>query len=591
MTIEQVIVFLVLSMTLCLFIWGRLRYDLVAVISMIILVVSGIVPSTKALQGFGHPAVITVAAVLIISHALRNSGLVDMVVNRFMQFRMSHSIQVILLTGFVSFCSAFMNNVGALALMLPIAISMAHKQETSPSILLMPIAFGSILGGLVTMFGTPPNIIIATYRYELTGQAFNVFDFTPVGIVVALVGLLFISFIGWRLIPDRGKSASAETLFEIHEYTSELRIKENSPLVGKLMGSVDVLNGSDIVTVGFVSDKKKVVSPSRWRALKEGDILIVRADPNNLKKLITEQGLELLPGAIRGLEDLQSEDVQFIEALVTADSSLAGRDLRYLRRRTAGQVNMVAVARQGHKIAERLRSVQFKVGDLLLLQGEKDILIEAQNILGLLPLAERDLKFSQSRKAGISLVIFLLGILAGALNLVDIPIAFITVIGIYVLFDILSPRELYKSIDWPIVVLLGGMMSVGYALESTNTTTLIANAIVFMTAEFPHWVVLGVVMILAMVLSDFINNAATALVMAPIAVGVAENISVSSDPFLMAVAIGASCAFLTPIGHQSNTLVMGPGGYRFGDYWRMGLPLQILIFLVGLPMIIWIWPL
>jgi di/tricarboxylate transporter len=584
MTLQQALVFIVLIATLLLFAWGRWRYDVVALAAMVTVVVAGIVPADQALQGFGHPAVVTVAAVLVISRALRNSGIINLIASRLAPFTRSTTSHIASLTGFIAIASAFMNNVGALALMLPVALSTASRRKRSPAVLLMPLSFGSLLGGLMTLIGTPPNIIIATYREEAAGEPFRMFDFLPVGGAVALVGVTFIALLGWRLIPkERQAHASTEQTFKINDYIMEVRVREDSPFVGKWLGDIEALRSDDVVPVGLVRGKDTSLHPSRWRRLRIGDLLIVKADPSILKTIIDENGLELVSSKATGLQGLKMEDLKLVEATVAPGSLLEGRDSDFLRQRAKRTLSLIAMARQGQPIRTRLRHQNFRVGDVLLVQGDAD--------LGLLPLAERDLQIIQPRRIGIALGVFVPAVLVSALGLVPVAIAFIAAVIAYVLLDVLPARDLYRDIDWPVIMLLGAMIAVGQALQISGGTRLIATAIAHLTGNIPAVVIMALVMIVTMFLSDIVNNAATAVVMAPIAVGIANQLGVNSDAFLMAVAIGASSAFLTPIGHQSNTLVLGPGGYRFGDYWRMGLPLEILIVSIAVPLITVVWPL
>jgi di/tricarboxylate transporter len=587
-------VFILLGLTLVLFIWGRFRYDIIAVIALTALVLLKIVEPQHAFLGFGHPAVITVASVLIISRALRNSGIVDLIARKLMPFTVSTPMHIAVLTLTVMVCSAFMNNVGALALMLPVALHTAAARNRSPSILLMPLAFGSILGGLMTMMGTPPNIIIATIRADMGDQPepFSMFDFTPVGAAVAFVGVAFVALFGWRLIPrGRRSSGSAESRFEIKEYILEVRVSESSPLVHQRLGKAEELTGDEVVVIGLVRNKETEIRPSHRSILRVDDILILKADPKALKEVVEENGLEILTASSRSLKELESRNVEMLEAVVSPGSRLVGQPGIYLRRFSGQRMSLLAIARQGHAIRTRLRRQPLQAGDVCLIQAEEEGLSETMQELKLLPLAERELSIH-----GPTQIIPALGIFAGALAVsafgwMSITTAFICAILLYLLFGMLPVRDLYKEIDWPVITLLGCMIPVGGALESSGGSSMVAAGIVGLTDGLPAAIVLTLVLVVTMTLSDVINNAATAVVMAPIAVGIAQSLNVNIDPFLMAVALGASCAFLTPIGHQSNTLVLGPGGYRFSDYWRMGLPLEMLIVAVGVPVILWTWPL
>lgn len=592
MSQEQVIVFAVLGVTLVLFGWGRWRYDIIAVIALIILVGAGLVAPSEAFVGFGHPAVITVAAVLVISHALRNSGVVDLIANQLMPLTQHQLVHIAALTAVVTVASAFMNNVGALALLLPVALATAAEHNRSPAILLMPLAFGSILGGMTTMIGTPPNIIIANYRTEVAGEPFLMFDFSGVGIVVAVLGVAFVSLIGWHLIPKERRAKNApQQLFAIDDYLTEVRIPEDSPLIGKPLASLEALDSENTDVIGLARGRGRAMATPADYTLAKDDVLILRADPKGVKDLIDQEGLELVTSATQAFYDLTSDDLKLAEGVITVGSPLEGRDVPYMRRRSGNTVALVALARQGRPVRRRLRKQQFKAGDVMLLQGDAESMDEIFSHLGLLPLAERELRIGHPQRVGPALGIFALAIVLGVTGVLPTAVAFVLAIVVYVLTGILRAREIYRDIDWPVIVLLGALIPVGRALEETGATALVANGIVSLTSDLPVFVVIGLVLVVTMFLSDIINNAATALVMAPIAVAIANTLGVNIDPFLMAVAVGASCAFLTPIGHQCNTLVMGPGGYRFTDYWRMGLPLEVLIVLVGVPMILLVWPL
>lgn len=592
MTFDQSIAFMVLGASLILFIWGRWRYDMVAVAALVAVTLAGLVPSSDILSGFGHPAVITVAAVLVISRALSNSGMIDVVSRALSPYTENLAMHIIVLSGVCAVASAFMNNVGAIAIMLPVALASCAERGRSPAIVLMPLAFGSILGGLMTLMGTPPNIIIASFRADLTGTPFGIFDYSPVGIPVAVLGVLFTALIGWRLVPrERSGKKNPDQLFEIEEYITEVRIVEDSPLVDGRYGDMEQVIGEDVVVAGRLRTDGRFAKPARRQIVRAGDVLILKADPVDLKPIMDEFGLELFGKVPKKLEELEPDNVKIYEAVVTPGSPMEGRSPAYLRRRSGFTLHLLAVARSGEPIRKRLKDVAFRAGDVLLMQGDMDNAGEMISELRLLPLPERGLTLGQPRKILLALGIFAAAILSSALGLLPIAVAFLAAIILFVVMDILPTRELYSHIDWPIIVLLGAMIPVGQALQNTGATDLIALNIVAATSGLPIWVVISLIMVVTMTLSDLINNAATALIMAPIAAAIANTIGASIDPFLMAVAIGASCAFLTPIGHQSNTLVMGPAGYHFGDYWRMGLPLEILILIVSVPLILWAWPL
>ena len=605
MTPDQIAVIGLILVMFALFAWNKWRYDVVAVIALVALVAldailggeSKLVEEPKrVLEGFGHPAVVTVAAVLIISRALRNSGVVDLISRSVMPFTKNQIPHILSLSLVVMVLSAFMNNVGALALMLPVALKTAADRQRSPTILLLPMAFASILGGMMTMIGTPPNIIIASLRAELTGEpAFGLFDFSRVGGLVAIAGLLFIVLVGWRLIPAKShKKPGMESLFQIDEYITEISTPDGCKWIGKTVAEVEKLVGEKMTLFGFIRKDNKVLPPNPEGIIQEGCRYVIKADPVELQGLIEEHGLHLSKEMRHRIDSLKGENTGFTEAIVTAGSPLLGRTRTHLRRHSGNTMTLMAVARQNKPIRKQLKEVVFRVGDVLLLHGKTPEMDDTIVNLSLLPLAERELKVGTFSRIGLSVAIF-----AGAIGLsmtgFPMTIAFLGAVLAYILCGILPLRDIYREVEWPIIVLLGAMIPVSKAFQSTGCTELIAESIQGMTESLPlwsmPWSMISLVMIVTMCLSDIINNAATAFIMAPIAVGISDTLGLQPDPFLMAVAVGASCAFLTPIGHQCNAMILGPGGYRFWDYWKVGLPLEIVIVLIGTPLILNFWPL
>ena len=607
MTLEQGIVLGVIVLIFGLFAWGKWRYDVVAVIGLLALVIadvfleqvlrrgeSQLIDPAHALDGFGHAAVITVAAVLVISRALRNSGVVDLIARRIMPLAKNQLLHIASLCVVAMVLSAFMNNVGALALLLPVALKTAHEYKRSPSLILMPMAFASILGGMITMIGTPPNIIISIYREQHTevGEAFGMFAFLPVGGLVALAGVAFVALIGWRLIPkDALKKSGADEMFAIDEYITEVRIPEECKFVGMTLGEVEKETGEKLMIFGFIRKDGKVIAPNRNNLVRAKARYLVKADPVDLKIVMDEFGLRLVTELRTRIDNLEGDDVKFSEVVVTPNSLLRDRTRAYLRRRTSNSVVLMAVARQGRPMRRRLGDIRFRVGDVLLLQGSESHINEHVASLRLLPLEEREVRVGVFSKVSLAVAIFGIAIALSMFKIMPTTLSFLCAICAYVFLGILPMRDLYRQIDWPVIVLLGAMIPVSGALQDTGLTEKIAILANNLKGNLPEWGILLILMIITMTLSDVINNAATALIMAPIGVGIALQMNASPDPFLMAVAVGASCAFLTPIGHQCNALILGPGGYRFGDYWRMGLPLEVLILGISVPLILYFFPL
>lgn len=587
---EQGLVFLTLAIALVLFVWGKFRYDIVALLALFTLVIFKVIPVENAFSGFAHPAVVTIAAVLIISKALDHSGLVDIIARLLNKTGKSFLIQMISLCTIVTIASAFMNNIGALGVLMPVAIQMARKNGYAPSIILMPIAFASILGGMTTLIGTPPNIIIATFKSQNGETAFSMFDFTPAGGTLAIVGLIFIALIGWRFLPKRRSADKEENLFKIDNYTTEVTVTEESALNGKIIREMNKISNTEVLALGLVRNGSLIYAPSSAEKLLKDDIIILETDSDDLKTFVNNTGVKLTGKKLVYKESKGYGDIQSLEVVVTGDSPIIGKTAIELNIRRVHHVNLLAIARSEKRIRQRLGSIRLKAGDVLLLQGERENLKQAIAVMQCLPLAERNIKVGNARQPIFALSIFLIAILAVVFNLLAVEIAFSIAALIMVTSKILPMREVYSTIDWPIIVLLAAMIPVGLAFETSGGADLITGYILGMGSEFPVWVLLLSLITFTTILSNIINNAATVILMAPIAIKIAGELELSSDPFLMAVALSASFAFLTPIGHQSNTLVMSPGGYKFSDYWKMGLPLTIILIILTVPVVLFFWP-
>ncbi len=588
---DQTFIFLILAAALILFVWGRWRYDLVALAALLAVAFRGLVSGDEAFAGFAHPAVVTVAAVLVLSKGLMNAGVVDAIARLLSHVGGGPTRQIAALTLLTAVCSGFMNNVGALALLMPVAVWMARRGGYSPSQGLMPLAFGSLLGGMTTLIGTPPNIIVASFRPESAGEPFGMFDFSPVGTVVTLGGVVIIGLLSRFLVPVRVDAKSEEGLFAIDEYVTELRVPAESKMAGKTLHDLEASLGdeAEATVIALIRQERKAFAPSAYEVLQPDDLLLVEATPEDIKTLVDSAKLELAESKDEGEGSLESDDVEIREAVVGQDSPLVGSTAAAMDLRQRFRVNLLAVARSGQRLRQQLSKVRFVLGDILLLQGSPDALAEATSKLGCLPLEQRELTLGKRSRIPLAGGIFLCGLTATALGLMPVQIALVTAALVMTLTGIVALREAYDAIDWPIVILLGAMMPVGAAFETTGAAQIVADQVVRAGNSGGAWLLVPILIVSTMLLSNVINNAAAAVLMAPIAVHVASSLEASVDALLMAVAVGASAAFLTPIGHQSNTLVMEPGGYRFGDYWPLGLTVSIAVVLIATPAISLIW--
>jgi di/tricarboxylate transporter len=615
---NQALILLLLVATVALFIWGRWRHDIVALAALVACVVLGLVPAASAFSGFGHPAVITVACVLVLSYALQSTGAVDVLARRALPANAGPMLAIAALTGVGAFLSAFVNNVGAMALLMPVAIQLAARHELTPGKVLMPLSFGTILGGMTTLIGTPPNLIVSGFRAEAGLDSFSMFDFTPVGLAVAAAGVLFVALVGWRLVPRREPQGAAG--FETGKYLTEARADEDSAATGKSIHEVEELFGdADAQVVGMVRNEFRVMAPSVSRIVRAGDILIIEAEPEALSSVLSSAGLKLeesVPASEDAKRDSaraadprdagrseaegeeessrkerRSAEVTLQELVVMPTSTLIDRTASDVQIRTVFGLNLVAISRQGRRTVKRLRSTPIKAGDVLLMQGSPDGLAGFAAETGCVPLAQRAIRIPNRRKTLVATATMALAIAGAAFGLLPAAVSFTAGVVALLVLDVVPARRVYDAIDWPVIVLLGALIPVAKAMETTGAADLVAQSLLGFVAQGNAVVALVLILVVSMTLSDFMNNAATAAVMCPIAIGAADQLGASPDSFLMAVAIGASCAFLTPIGHQNNTLILGPGGFRFGDYWRLGLPMELLVLAVSIPLLLVVWPL
>ncbi|HEX5418726.1 MAG TPA: SLC13 family permease [Gammaproteobacteria bacterium] len=576
---------------MALFVWGRLRYDLVALLALLASVATGIVPADKAFSGFSNDILVIVATALVMSAAVSRSGVVERVVRRVGSQFTTMRRQVVGLVAAVTVLSAFVKNIGALAMLIPVALQLTRRNRTSPSCLLMPMSFGSLLGGLMTLIGTSPNIIVSQMRNQIVGEPFHMFDFFPVGLGLSLAGVAFLA-VGYRLLPSARKgTATIDVAFNIEGYTAEVRVPPDSPSVGKTVAALESLGEGAVDVATIIRQHFRRYTPGDDWTLEPDDVLLLEGEPAALETVIAQGKLSLETGESRTERKAAGRDIGVMEAIVTASSPLVGRSPLELRLVERFGIQLLAVSRSGERITHRLRSLFFRPGDVIVLQGDLERLPDTLGQLRCLPLAERDLRLGRGRQGFLPIILLALAMLLVAFEVVPVGLAFLGAAVAVVLFGSLSLREAYEAIDWPILILLGALIPVSDAIRTSGGTDLIAAWLSIATSSLPPLGALALIMVVAMLVTPFLNNAATVLVMAPIAATLAADLRLAPDPFLMAVAVGAACDFLTPIGHQCNTLVMGPGGYRFGDYWRLGLPLSIIVVVVGVPLISVVWPL
>ena len=587
MTISQFLAFGILGGMMVLFVWGRWRYDLVAVLALLAGIFGGIIPAEAAFAGFSDEIVIIVGSALIVSAAVGRSGIIETVIDRVGGHITRPGNQLLLLVGSVTLLSGLVKNIGALAMLMPAAFHIAKRSGTAPSIFLMPMAFGSLLGGLITLVGTSPNIIVSRVREDLTGTPFTMFDYAPTGLGLSAVGLVFL-FFAYRLLPIRKPLSTLDEAIDVPDYMTEAAIAQGSTADGITIGEFRKRTGSGIIITRLLRGETRIVVPLPDARLAAGDILLLQGDPQALERAIASVGLKLA-GQHRSTAENGGES-GVIEAVVGRDSVLVGQAAAQIALHYTHGVNLLAVSRRGERMTERLGDIALCPGDVIVLQGAVDLLPERLRELGCLPLAERPLRLGSVRKGLVPLAILTGAMGLTAAGILSVGVAFFAAAALVILSGALPLRDAYKHVDWPILIMIGALIPVAEALVTTGGTGLIAAWLSGAAFALPPWGAVGLMMVVAMALTPFLNNAATVLMMAPIAAAFAAQLDYRPEAFLIAVAIGAGCDFLTPIGHQCNTLVLGPGGYRFGDYARLGAPLSLLVVLTGVPLTLAVWP-
>ena len=585
---DQYILSITIVSLLGLFIWGKFRYDALASGALVTLIILGVIPSNQAFDGFAHPAVITVALVLIISQGLKNSGLTGLVGKiiggrSFTKFQFLISLLLI-----AAILSSFINNIGALAILLPITLNICQKMDWHPSRFLMPLAFACILGGMNTTIGTPPNIIISEYKSTISSAGFNFFDFSYVGLVITLLSIVFIAVIGNKFIQLRENSNSGSALIYLKGYLFEVSVNEYSSAIGMTLSAFKKEAGEDTEVIGIVSESGGVKKVKNNLRIKPDQILVIKTPPDEIGTILDVFGFSI-PEELHSFKD---EDLEEIEAMITPGSRLIGRKYDFFLKLAYEELNLLGLWRKGARYRTRLTRETFRAGDVLLLGvrdlDEEDVTNKIKH-LGLMPLRQRELQTIPSRSRLLKgLVFFTTSIILVALNVLPTSAAFLLCVLGFARIKIID-SNFYRDIDWPIIIMLAAMIPIGTALQTTGLSDVISSNISLYASDMSLFWLLFLILVITMATTDIINNAATAVIMAPISAGIAIELGYAIEPFLMVVAVGASCAFLTPIGHQCNTVIMGPGNYKFTDYWRLGLPLDLLIITVSIPMILFVW--
>lgn len=595
MTTQQWLSVATLIGMMALFLWGRFRYDVTAIVALLAALALGVVKPEDAFSGFSDDIVIIVASALVLSAAVQRSGMIERALG-FVSRRVRRvRSQLMVLTAAVGVTSALVKNVGALAMLMPAAFQMARKSEASPSVFLMPMAFASLLGGLMTLVGTSPNIIVSRVREDMTGEPFTMFDYLPTGLGLLIVGLLFLRF-GYRLLPrERRAAPSMGEALDISDYVTQATVREGSPAIGETIAEFSERHENEVTVTSLLRGGMRG-SPAPYVRLREDDVLLLAGDPDQLERVVARDGLVLAGSDKDGGEGGKGEkrdareETGVIEAVIRTDSALIGHTAGRLQLRERLGLNLIAVSRAGENLTRELGQIVLQAGDVIVLQGPVDVLPERLRQFGALPLAQRTIRLGSARSGWLPVIILAVAMLATATGHVPVEIAFFAAAGLTIITGALPVADAYEAIEWPILVMLAALIPVSGSLQTTGASNVIATELAHAAATLPAWGAVALILVAAMAVTPFLNNAATVLVMAPIAAVFAHDLGYRPEAFLIATAVGAGCDFLTPIGHQCNTLVLGPGGYRFSDYARLGAPLSLLVVLFGTPLILWTWP-
>nr|WP_290667585.1 SLC13 family permease [Ardenticatena sp.] len=591
MSIEHVFVLGILALTVVLFLSERVRIDAVALLVMALLVGSGILSPQEAVMGFANPATVTVAAMFMLSAGLQRTGAVNALGQRLFYFT-GQSERRMLLTMMVvtAALSGFINNTAAVAVFLPMVLKMSRDAGISPSRVLMPLSFAAMIGGTTTLIGTSTNILVNSVALSYGEPGFALFEFMPLGICAMVVGIPYLVFIAPRLLPERQPPTGVRSRYALREYMTEVQLLETSPLVGLSVEEAQIASDFDITIVDILREVDEVRLPGVTRRLLAGDVLLVRANIETLVRLSRNAGWQLLPNA-KGADNLGRDPSHImVEAVLAPHSPLIGESLRSLNFRHRYGVLVLGIQRHGQAIQEQLADVILQPGDVLLLYGERHDVEQLYQYPEFIVLGEVPAQFQRPEKAPLAVLIVVLVILVAALDWISITGSAILGAVAMIFTGVLKMEEAYDSLDEQVLVMLAGLLSLGMAMETTGTAAFLAHMTLSLVEPWGPLALVGAFYVLTSVLTQFMSNNATAALMAPVALAAAEQMHANPKALLVAVAFASSSAFMTPVGYQTNTMVYGPGGYRFTDYVRTGGILTLLFLFLAILVIPVLWP-
>jgi di/tricarboxylate transporter len=594
MTFDQILVLGILTAAVGLFISDRLRVDLVALLVLLALILTGILTPEAAFAGFASPAVITVWAVFIISGAMFQSGVADLLAQQMLRLAGNSPTRLLIVIMITSgIMSAFMNNIGAVAILLPAVVSIGRSQKIPPSKLLMPLAFAALLGGNMTLIGTPPNILATTILQDYGGvEPFQFFDFLPMGLIVLAAGILYMVLFGRHLLPDRQSGEELVDAYPVRDYVTEVRVSESSPLVGQTVRQSRFGEQFDLNILRVRHQVGEMDPPITDRLLKVGDVLLIEGPVQKILEVCRNQELQPVKEwqSQAWHPNVETEGMQLIELTLSPQSELAGQTLKEMGFRARFGLSVLAIRHSGKSIMDHLGDVPIEFGDALLVQGKPNKFGLLRKNPNFLVLDAPPLELRRTGKAAVSLIILFAVLLTATLGWLSIATTMVLGAALMILTGVLTMDEAYRAIDWQSVFLIAGMLPLGIAMEQTGTARMLADQLVNLIGDWGPVAVLAGVFLLTALLTEVISNAAAAVLMVPIAIDAAFGLNVSPQPFVMATVLAASTSFLMPVGHQVNVIIYGPGGYRFSDYTRVGIWLNLIILGLVLTVLPLIWP-
>jgi di/tricarboxylate transporter len=590
-TLDAIIVVGVLVGAVVLFVSERLRSDIVALLALATLLAAGILAPEEGFAGFANPATVTVAAMFVLSAGLERTGAVSVVGGLLERIgRRSPTMALVAMMAGVAFVSAFVNNTAAVAVMLPSVIALSRAIGVSPSKLLIPLSYASLFGGVCTLFGTSTNILVGSLAEDAGQRPFGVFELTPIGLVLLVCGTLYVVLVGTRLLPSRGASNDLAEEFAVWDYVLEIRLMRGDPSVGSPLGSAQLVTDLRLDVLAVERDGEILTLPRSGLVLHEGDVLRVRCDLDMVKRLEARAGVEVGPRRLWRDEALGGDDATLVEAVVAPSSVVEGQTLREIGLRGRFGATALAIRHHDRLVQSRLADTPLRGGDALLVELATSRVPSLRASREFVVVSERGSLAPVVRRA-VPAVAVVCGVVAAAASGV-VPIAVSAVIGalMLVLLGSLSVEEAYRSLDARVIVLLGGILPLGTALERTGVAALLAHGLVEVVGPLGPVAAMSAIFGVTSILTAVMSNTATAALLVPIALGVASALGVDPRPFLAAVAYGASTSFMTPMSYQTNLMVYGPGSYRFADYLRIGTPLTLMFWLLATLLVPLAWP-